>query len=103
MREIVGAKIGTRITNSLTAIKQASQDGTLSDLLDRKRMQFMAGMDLGRNWEIMAAGPTLFFIDDDGNFHAPNVKVSGPEAALSPEGRARLPGSAAGDSEKHND
>lgn len=25
----------------------------------------------------------------------PNVKVSGPEAALSPEGRARLPGSAA--------
>ena len=30
----------------------------------------------------------------------PNAKVSGPEAALSPDGRARLPGSAAGDSEK---
>ena len=29
----------------------------------------------------------------------PNAKVSGPEAALSPEGRARLPGSAAGDNE----
>lgn len=29
-----------------------------------------------------------------------NVKVSGPEAALSPEGRARLPGSAACDSEE---
>ena len=29
-----------------------------------------------------------------------NAKVSGPEAALSPDGRARLPGSAAGDSEK---
>jgi len=27
---------------------------------------------------------------------APNVEVSGPEAALSPEGRARLTGSAAG-------
>lgn len=29
-----------------------------------------------------------------------NVEVSGPEAALSPEGRARLPGSAARESEK---
>ena len=30
----------------------------------------------------------------------PNVKVSGPEAALSPEGRAQLPGSAAVPTEK---
>ena len=29
----------------------------------------------------------------------PNAEVSGPEAALSPEGRARLPGSAAGNHE----
>lgn len=29
----------------------------------------------------------------------PNVEVSGPEAALSPDGRARLPGSAAADNE----
>ena len=77
MKEIVGAKIGTRITNSLAAIKQASQDGTLSDLLDRKQMQFMASMDLGRNWEMMATGPTLFLIDDNGKPHAPNAKVSG--------------------------
>ena len=29
----------------------------------------------------------------------PNAKLTGAEAALSPEGRARLPGSAAGDNE----
>lgn len=33
----------------------------------------------------------------------PNAKVSGPEAALSPEGRARLTGSAALDGEGNDD
>ncbi len=72
MREIVGAKIGTRITNDISLIAKANHAGETFELLDRKRMQFMAGMDLGRNWEMMSTGPTLFFIDDEGNFHAPN-------------------------------
>ena len=76
MKEIVGAKIGTLITNDRSVIAKASHAGDTFELLDRKRMQLMAGMDLGRNWEMMATGPTLFFIDDDGNFHAPNAELT---------------------------
>lgn len=72
MKEIVGAKIGTMITNNRKTIAEAIERGAVTEWLDRQRMQFMAGMDLGRNWELMANGPTLFCLDDDGKPHAPN-------------------------------
>jgi len=76
MKEIVGGRVGTLITNNFAAIREASRTGTLTDLYDREQMRFMADMDLGRNWELMASGPTLFCLDDDGKPHAPNVKLT---------------------------
>jgi len=79
MKEIVGAKIGTMITNNRKTISGAFERGAVTEWLDRERMQFMAGMDLGRNWELMANGPTLFCLDDEGKPHAPNDLItSGP-------------------------
>ncbi len=73
MRDIVGAKInGGTVTNSLPKIVEAAKSGRLDDVYDRKQMQFMSCCDLGRNWELMAIGPTLFLIDDDGNPHWPS-------------------------------
>ena len=72
MRQIVGARIGTMITNNHGVIREAFEAGRVTEFLDRERMQFMAGMDLGRNWELMASGPTLFCLDDEGKPHAPN-------------------------------
>ena len=73
MREIVGGKIsGGTITNNFKLLIDASRSGRLVDVYDRRQMQFMASCDLGRNWELMASGPTLFVIDDDGNCHMPN-------------------------------
>ena len=67
MREIVGAKIndGT-FTNSLQKIIAAAKAGRLVEVYDRQQMQFMADCDLGRNWDLMANGPTLFLISTDG-------------------------------------
>lgn len=78
MIEIVGAKInGSIITNSLTKIVEAAKVGMLHEVYDRKQMQFMSSCDLGRNWDLMANGPTLFLIGDDGKPHWPNAKVRG--------------------------
>ena len=74
MKEIVGAKIGTLITNNRKTIAEAVERNAVTEFLDRQRMQFMAAMDLGRNWDLMANGPTLFCIDDDGRPQPPNVK-----------------------------
>lgn len=60
MKEIVGAKIGTMITNNPKTIAEAFDRGSVTEWLDRKSMQFMALMDLGCNWELMANGPILF-------------------------------------------
>lgn len=66
-REIVGAMInGSTITNSLSDIIAASKAGKLNQVYDRRQMQFMAACDLGRNWENMANGPTLFYQDEKG-------------------------------------
>ena len=74
MREIVGATInGGTITNSLTKIIEAAKAGRLNEVYDREQMQFMSGCDLGRNWELIANGPTLFFIGDDGKPKWPNT------------------------------
>lgn len=69
MKEIVGARIGTLITNDRRTIADAVEQNAVTEFLDRKRMRFMAAMDLGRNWELMANGQTLFCIDDDGRPH----------------------------------
>ena len=74
MREIVGAKInGRTITNSLPKIVEAAKNGRLGEVYDRKQMQFMSCCDLGRDWDLMANGPTLFLIGDDGRPQWPNA------------------------------
>lgn len=73
MKEIVGASIGTTITNNRETIWDAYERGTITEWIDRQRMQFMAAMDLGRTWELMANGPTLFCLGHDGNPCAPNA------------------------------
>lgn len=78
MREIVGGKIsGGTITNNFKLLVEASRSGRLVDVYDRRQMQFMASCDLGRNWELMASGPTLFVIDDGGSCRMPNAEFSG--------------------------
>jgi len=62
--EIVGAKIGTIITNKRQLIVEAVEKGTITEWLTRQRMQFMAAADLGQNWTNMANGPTLFCLED---------------------------------------
>ena len=74
MKEIVGAMVGTIITNDRRIIYEAVKQGTVKQFLDRKHMQFMAAMDLGQSWEEMANGPTLFCVDDDGNPQPPNMQ-----------------------------
>lgn len=76
MKEIVGARIGTIITNDRSAIADAVERGTLTEFLDRPRMAFMAALDLGIRWEQMAKGPTLFCLDKDNHVHPPNAFVS---------------------------
>ena len=89
MREIVGAKInGSTITNSLPKIVEAARAGRLGEVYDRTQMQFMSGCDLGRNWDLMASGPTLFLIGDDGKPQWPNALGQEPCAGVC----ARSPG-----------
>lgn len=71
MKEIVGARIGGTITNDIGVIIKALNRNTPIELLDRLWMQLMAYCDLGRKWELMATGPTLFCIDQDGKPCAP--------------------------------
>jgi len=86
MKEIVGAMIGTVITNNPRDIAAAVEAGTVTEFLDRQRMRLMAACDLGPNWTRMSEGPTFFCIDDNGNIQPPpNVEFSGTPAALSPE------------------
>ena len=92
MREIVGAKInGSTITNSLFEIIEAAKAGGLIEVYDRKQMQFMSSCDLGRNWDLMASGPTLFLIEDDGKMQWPNDPAQPPIGyALYNPGTTRL-------------
>lgn len=78
MREIVGAMInGGTITNSLAKIVEAAKANRLNEVYDRKQMQFMSCCDLGKNWDLMASGPTLFLIGDDGKTQWPNACLTG--------------------------
>ena len=65
VKEIVGAKIGSIITNSLETMKKAAIDGVDIQLLSRQEMSFMSGCDLGINWDKMAQGDTLFLFNDE--------------------------------------
>jgi hypothetical protein len=69
LTEIVGAKIGTVITNDYKHIQTAARSGLEFELLDRGSMKFMAACGTGRNWDIMANGPTLFLVDENGVPH----------------------------------
>ena len=71
MKEIVGAMLGTKITNNPRLIAAAVEAGVVTEFIDRQRMRFMAACDLGQRWKRMADGPTFFCIDDEGNIHPP--------------------------------
>jgi hypothetical protein len=66
--EIVGAKIGSIITNDRKRIVDALQTNAPIEFLTREHMMLMATFDLGTNWAQMASGPTLFLaeiVDDE--------------------------------------
>jgi len=67
MKEIVGAQIEYTVTNMPRLIAEAVSNNRRIRFLSRAEMQFMASCDLGKQWEDMASGPTLFFLDDNGN------------------------------------
>jgi len=66
MKEIVAARIGTIITTNRKSILAAIEADTVSEFIERERMQFMAACDLGQKWITLANAPTLFVIDDNG-------------------------------------
>ncbi len=68
MMEIVAVQVGTIITNDLVQIKTDIARGLPFRLLSRRSMEFMAGCDLGHHWERLANAPTLFLIDEPGNY-----------------------------------
>lgn len=73
MREIVGAMIGTTITNNVKAIILAVEHVPKKvKFLDKEHMKFMSACDLGINWDNMANSPVLFVIEDNGTLT--NVK-----------------------------
>ena len=67
--EIVGARIGSLITNNPEEIAPALAAGKLSEWLTRSRMQMMGDCNADPRWIAMANSPTLFFIDNDGHAH----------------------------------
>lgn len=76
MRKIVGARIGTRITNNRQVIAVAIETGMISEFLDQQRMQLMASFDLGPEWTAMAQSPVLFQLDDDDKPYPADYKES---------------------------
>lgn len=74
MKEIVAAMIGTKITNNPRIIAEAVEHGTVTEFLDKRRMAFMAALDLGQNWQKLAEGPTFFCMDYEGNIYPPPTK-----------------------------
>jgi hypothetical protein len=71
MREVVGAQIGTTITNIPAQIAAAVEAGTVSRFLFRDEMKLMAALDLGMNWTNLANSRTLFLLSDDGKTAKP--------------------------------
>ena len=84
MKEIVGAMIGTIITNNPADIIRGLENNTVTRLLSKQEMQLMASFDLGRNWEVMANSRVLFCVDDDGK----PFPASLPNTARTRQGQA---------------
>ena len=63
--EIVAAKIGNTITNSIPVIKASLLLGKDVQWLTRQHMKLMASFDLGARWEHLAKGRTLFEVEED--------------------------------------
>ena len=66
MKEIVAVMIGTTITNRIRDINEAFSKGEEIRMIERRHMEFMAALDLGRKWQELAEAPTLWFSDDEG-------------------------------------
>ena len=77
IKEIVAVKInGSFITNDLAEIIADAKRGAVHEFYDRKRMQFMAGCDLGENWETLSNARTLFYlVDGKPAFEKPEVVI----------------------------
>ena len=73
--EIVGVRIGGMILRDvhtiITLLEQTSDDW---ELVSRARMAFMAAADLGLEWKRWAEAPTLFTVDDKGDYHWQKAK-----------------------------
>lgn len=63
---IVGARIGSLITNNIEVIKDALMKNKRIRWLDRCSMEVMSACDLGYNWDCMAKGKILFKVDEYG-------------------------------------
>lgn len=64
MKDIVGVMTNEDVITNLPGdVVLAIRDGRVKMLLDRKWMEFMAAFDLGPQWERLASGPTLFYVD----------------------------------------
>lgn len=67
MREIVAAMInGKTITNAPSSIADAIKDDLPVQFLERQHMEFMSACDLGAQWDNLAKGRTLFWMDENG-------------------------------------
>jgi hypothetical protein len=70
--EIVGIRIKTDTSDAIwmgiDAIMAAKYHGNFYDLVTREVAKLMDSFDLGPSWTKLANSPTLFTVDDDGNF-----------------------------------
>ncbi len=75
IKEVVAVKInGSIITNDFSEIVIAAKCNKVHEFYDRKQMQFMAGCDLGKNWENLSNSKTLFYlVDGKPTFDKPNL------------------------------
>ena len=64
MKEITCARIGSIITPNLRLILDALESGREVELIDRKRMLFMAACDLGPQWKEAARWPVIFVLEE---------------------------------------
>ena len=71
--DIVAARIGSTITNSIPVIKYVLELNLDIEWLSRRRMALMDAFDLGPKWHTLATSKTIFQVDDDGNPILPMV------------------------------
>lgn len=77
-KEIVGIITNDNVvTNIPRIIMEHARNNTVKMYLDREAMKLMASFDLGRKWERLASGPTLFLIEFDD--HGEVIRILPPE------------------------